>query len=199
MASENRLITVGIILLVIAALVYFFKEKIIFWMMATTNVNKLPFIEKVKNNQEAFGKKVIDLAFKLDTLPQSLMIVMNNESGLNPQAVNPYSGATGLIQFMPATAAGLGTNTSALYKLNNVDQLDYVYKYLLPYKGKMKDVSDTYLAVFFPEALYQPSEQWQFPTWAVTANKIFDLNGDGVLTKAEFRAYVNNKYKAYLA
>ena len=30
------------------------------------------------------------------------------ESGWRPNAVNPKSGATGLIQFMPSTAAGLG-------------------------------------------------------------------------------------------
>jgi soluble lytic murein transglycosylase-like protein len=34
--------------------------------------------------------------------------VISRESGGNPRAVNPYSGAGGLFQFLPSTWAGLG-------------------------------------------------------------------------------------------
>ncbi len=34
---------------------------------------------------------------------------MMAESGLNPKVVNRTTGATGLIQFIPKTALGLGT------------------------------------------------------------------------------------------
>ncbi len=163
----------------------------------TYAVDKLAFIEKVKDNREAFGKKVIEVSAKLDTLPNNLMIVMNNESGLNPKAKNPTSSATGLIQFMKDTAIGLGTTVEAISKMSNVQQMDYVYKYLVRYKDKFKDVSDLYLAVFYPLALYQ-KESWMFPEWAVKANKIFDINKDGKLSKAEFRQYVNQKYAKYL-
>ncbi len=163
-------------------------------------VENLAFIDKVKDNKEAFGKKVIDIAAKLDTVPNNLMIVMNNESAgtFSPSIKNPTSTATGLIQFMEDTAKGMGTSTQALAKMSNVQQLDYVYKYLAKYKDKYKDASDLYLAVFFPLALYQKDENWQFPQWAVKANPIFDINKDGKLTKAEFRSYVLNKYKQYL-
>jgi hypothetical protein len=165
--------------------------------MLTPEVAALPFINKVTVNQQAFGDKVISIAEKLDTLPEFLMIVMNNESGLNSQAKNPYSTATGLIQFMEPTAKGLGTTTAALAAMSNVDQLDYVYKYLKVYQSKFESVSDVYLAVFFPQALYE-AEEWKFPLWAVKANPIFDANKDGTLTKKEFRDYVNNKYAAYI-
>jgi len=158
---------------------------------------KLPFISKVKSNIEAFGNKVISLSALLNIAPEWLMVVMNNESGLQHTAKNPFSTATGLIQFMEATAKGLGTTTAALKAMTNVQQLDYVYKYLKPYKGKMNDVSDVYLAVFFPLALFK-DENYLFPAWAVNANKIFDINKDGVLTKSEFRKYVNNKYSKYV-
>jgi len=157
----------------------------------------LPFIEKVKTNQKKFGEKVIDISNKLDTVPHYLMIVMNNESGLRADIKNPTSSASGLIQFMEATAKGLGTTTADLRTMSNVKQLDYVYKYLKPYAKKFKDVSDVYLAVFFPLALYK-DEDYKFPSWAVKANPIFDLNKDGILTKAEFRNYVNKKYAKYL-
>lgn len=38
--------------------------------------------------------------------------VINRESGGNPHAVNPYSGAGGLYQFLPATWRGLGYSGS---------------------------------------------------------------------------------------
>lgn len=157
----------------------------------------LPFIEKVKTNQKAFGNKVIDIASKLDTIPHNLMVVMNNESGLRADIKNPTSSASGLIQFMEATAKGLGTTTAELRKMSNVAQLDYVYKYLKPFAGKLKSASDVYLSIFYPLALYK-DDNWEFPEWAVKANKIFDINKDGHLTKKEFRTYVNNKYAKYL-
>jgi hypothetical protein len=58
--------------------------------------------------------------------------------------------ATGIIQFMPRTAKGLNTTTQALYKMTNVQQLDYVYKYFLPAKGKLKSFEDLYLYTFYP-------------------------------------------------
>lgn len=157
-------------------------------------VEELPYIEKVKENQLEFGEKVIDLTNKLDTLPHSLMVVMNNESGVNHRAQNPKSSAYGLIQFMKPTIESFGISVENFKKLNNIQQLDYVYKYLKPYRGKIKDTADLYLAVFFPLALYK-GEDYIFPHWASRANPIFDLNKDSVLTKAEFRKYVNDKYE----
>lgn len=169
-------------------------------MIPLVDPHKLPFLEKVKTNQVEFANKVIDIAKKLHTDPRYLMIVMNNESGLNHLAKNPTSSATGLLQFMHDTAIGLGTTTDKLLQMTNVQQLDYVYKYLSKYSNKFTDdggVSDIYLSVYFPKALYHP-EDYVFPQWATKANKNFDLNKDGIGTKREFRAYVNTKYKDYL-
>lgn len=159
--------------------------------------SQLPFIDKVKQNQKAFGNKVIAISDKLDIHPDSLMVVMNNESGLRSDIKNPTSSASGLIQFMETTAKALGTTTADLRKMSNVEQLDYVYKYMKPYAGMMHDVSDVYLSIFYPYALFQ-KDNWEFPQWAVKANPIFDINKDGTLTKGEFRKYVHNKYDKYL-
>lgn len=161
------------------------------------NYKDLPFIEKVKSNQKDFGNKVIEIAGKLKTNPANLMVVMNNESGLRADIKNPTSSASGLIQFMEATAKELGTTTAELRAMSNVKQLDYVYKYLKTYTGKLNSAGDVYLAVFYPLALYR-DDNYQFPAWAVNANKIFDINKDSILTKREFKTYVYNKYKNYL-
>lgn len=161
---------------------------------------ELPFIQKVTENQQAFGEKVIKIANELGFLPHWLMIVMNNESGLNHRIENfGGSGATGLIQFMPATAKELGTTTTALKAMTNLQQLDYVKKYLTMYgyHKRVKDVADLYLSVFFPLALYR-DDSFVFPKWASDANKIFDVNKDGTLTKAEFKDYVNKKYAEHI-
>jgi len=42
--------------------------------------------------------------------PELAVNVAKQESGLNPQAVNPSSGAVGIMQLMPGTAAALGVN-----------------------------------------------------------------------------------------
>ena len=148
--------------------------------------------EKVKTNKDAFIAKVISISQKLGIEPEWLMQVFVNESGVNHQAVNPITNATGLIQFMPNTAISLGTTVAALKAMTNVQQLDYVYKYLAPYTGKMQSYIDVYFTVFFPLAIGKPDD-WVFQTSALTASKIatqnpvFDLNKDGKLTVAEVR------------
>lgn len=94
-----------------------------------------------------FLNKVESICNQLGANPDDLMAVMEFESGLDHTSVNPTSGATGLIQFMPSTASNLGTSTSALKAMTAVQQLDYVYKYFQPYKGRISNIGDLYMAV----------------------------------------------------
>ena len=132
--------------------------------------------------------------------PNWLMFVMYFESRLNHRAVNRISGATGLIQFMPATARGLGTTTDALFNMSNVDQLYYVKKYLMPYRGKMKRWVDVYLAVFYPAALGNPNYVITRDVVAIQ-NPIFDINKDKDITVREIETVLRNKipikYRGY--
>lgn len=153
------------------------------------------FIEKVKTNQQEFAKKVEDISRKLGIQSDWLMLVMNSESGLNHKAVNPTGGATGLIQFMPNTARSLGTTTTALRGMTNVEQLDYVYKYFKPYTGKLKSYFDLYLVTFFPLALGK-GDSFVMQTKTLSAsiiakqNPAINKNKDGVISVGEFREYV---------
>ena len=158
------------------------------------------FIEYVKENKKEFTLKVADVCNQLNIKPNWLMFVMWFESKLNPQAVNPISGATGLIQFMPSTARSLGTTTGVLRHMNNVQQLDYVLAYLRPYKGRMKRWVDVYLAVFYPKAMGKPN-------FVITSdivakqNKIFDINKDLDISVKEIetvlRKSIPEQYKTY--
>lgn len=156
------------------------------------------YSEYVLTNKDAFIAKVKDISARLKINPEWLMVVMYAESRLNPKAVNSNGGATGLIQFMPKTAAWLGTSTAALKNMSNVDQLDWVYKYFnsLGATGKMKSVYDLYLVTFFPIALGKP-DNWVLESKDLSAytvavnNKIIDLNKDNKITVGEFKKYVD--------
>lgn len=107
--------------------------------------------------------------------------------------------ATGLIQFMPKTAKYLGTSTQDLYKMTNVQQLDYVYKYFLPAKGKMKNFEDVYQFTFYPYSVGKPedyifgSEKGLDYAKKLVQQNPLDLNHDGHLTVAEFRQFIYKK------
>lgn len=145
------------------------------------------FEEYVKENKERFISKVKEISELLSINPEWLMFVMWFESRLNPKAVNPISGATGLIQFMPSTARSLGTTTDVLKRMNNVQQLDYVLAYLRPYKGRMKHWIDVYLAVFYPKAIGKGDNYVIKSDLVAKQNQIFDLNKDFDISVGEIK------------
>ena len=160
----------------------------------------LIFEDKIKQNKTDFVNKVNLIAENLNTNPNYLMALMYSESRLNPAAQNLkfplYNGpATGLIQFTPDTAQILGTSIDQLKAMSNVEQLDFVYKYFLPFKGKLTDYFNTYMACFFPAAIGKP-DYWIFETAKIkrTAvakqNPAIDLNQDGKITVAEFKSFL---------
>ena len=143
----------------------------------------------------AFRQKVIAIARRLEMDPNHLMAIMAFETGrsFDPSETNRAgSGATGLIQFMPATAKALGTSTAALSRMSAIDQLDYVEAYLAPYAGRMKDLPSAYMAVLYPRAIDKAPGHVLFRkgSKAYKLNRGLDLNGDGQVTKAEASAKV---------
>ena len=142
-----------------------------------------------------FSIRIAQIAKDLSTDANWLMQVMKSESGLNPQAQNPTGGAVGLIQFMPATAAGLGTSSASLLAMNHVQQLEYVRKYFLPYRGRLNSYYDVYLVTFFPVAVGKP-DSWVFQSSGLSAaliakqNPGININKDQKITIAEFKEYL---------
>lgn len=148
----------------------------------------MKFIEKVKENREAFALRVFDMALQLGVGADDLMFCMNFETaGTMDHRITNSIGATGLIQFMPATAIGLGTTCDALRAMSNVEQLEYVYKYLKPWRGQFKDYVDLYCAIFWPAAVGKPDTYRITSDMVVRANPIFDINHDMDIEKSEIR------------
>lgn len=143
--------------------------------------------EYVNQNRPQFIDKVRHISEKLKILPEQLMAVMWFESKIDPKAQNSMSGATGLIQFMPSTAISMGTTTNRLLQMSNVEQLDFVYEYLRPYRGRMNTVEDVYLAVFYPAAIGKPDDYQIGSNVVASQNPIFDLNNDNQIQKYEVK------------
>lgn len=150
------------------------------------------------NLSDKFYAKVVKISKRIKCDPNALMAVMKSESGLNSKAKNPNSSATGLIQFMEATAKGLGTTTAELKKMSPEKQLDYVEKYLVQMKNmaridenKRIDGATLYSLVFLP-AYAGRSVLCKSGSAAYNANKGLDLNKDGDIDKLDLARRVEN-------
>jgi len=144
-----------------------------------------------------FKKKLEKIASALGVKYSDLIAIMKQESGVNPQARNSMSGATGLIQFMPDTARRLGTTTDDLYKMDGVQQLDYVYKYFKMTGVGNGTLGDLYMAVFMPKYVgYDDATvlgKYGAPGFSgkvYAQNKGLDRNRDGEITVADVKQSV---------
>jgi hypothetical protein len=87
---------------------------------------------------------------------------------------------------MPATAKGLGTSIEALKRMTPLTQLDYVQRYFAPYKGRLKDLSDLYMAILWPKAVGKPASYVLFAKGSREySQNHLDANNDGTVTKIE--------------
>jgi hypothetical protein len=150
---------------------------------------------KSKGLDKYFGieeqAEVTKICKNLGIKDEWLYAVIWFESRGNPQAINKYSNATGIIQFMPKTAQNLGTTVNNLYNMTVVEQLQYVEKYLKKWDDKydLNTYLDTYLAVFYPAALGKTKDFVIGTGKLVQQNKNVDANKDGTITVADFMAY----------
>lgn len=105
----------------------------------------------------------------------------------NPSIKNPGSTATGLIQFLESTAKGLGTTTAELAQMDRTQQMEYVEKYLRPFKGRMKNLGDVYMAIHWPAGVGKDDSYVMYREGSnnYAANKGLDVNGDGTVTRGE--------------
>jgi hypothetical protein len=141
----------------------------------------------------AFTTGVTELAKKYNVPEDYLYAVMGFETGgsFSPSIRNQAgSGATGLIQFMPETARGLGTTTDQLAGMTRAQQLKYVDKYFSGTLNRGASLSDVYMSVLMPAAVGKPENTVLFGPGGIipsaySQNKGLDLDGDGKVTKAE--------------
>lgn len=138
-----------------------------------------------------FEDKVRDISNLLNIPPEWLMAVIYAESRFDPAVVNYQgSGAVGLIQFLPGTAAELDVSSERLRRMDALQQLEYVFMYLqntLDRYGEFGSLTDLYLAILYPKAIGQDPCYTLFgkPSKAYERNSGLDEDRDGRITVSD--------------
>lgn len=103
------------------------------------DINKIPGVKDNANVNTEFLAKVDTIAKELETDSATLLAIMSFETGatFSPTKINPSTGATGLIQFIPSTARSLLTKTLKDPKIDFTDKKKLIDK--LPVDGQTKE------------------------------------------------------------
>jgi hypothetical protein len=120
---------------------------------------------------------LVALSGQLGIDPAWMANVIQFESRWNPQAVNRSTGASGLIQFMPSTAKGLGTTVEAIRRMTAGQQMQYVAAYFRRFRGKLRSQEDVFMAVFYPAAVGRGAS-YRFPARVTKVNPGIYTAGD---------------------
>jgi hypothetical protein len=139
-----------------------------------------------------FDVELESLAMESDLDPEKIKRVMGPESGGKPDARNPKSGATGLIQFMPSVAKALGTSTDELAKMTATEQLPFVMKYLSQHGVTSESPPEDYvLAVAAPAFIGKPPETVVYPKGSAAwrDNPAWRPEGGGDITVGSIQAF----------
>jgi hypothetical protein len=148
-------------------------------------------LTEILRSQPQFWIELRAVAERLQTQPAWLLNVMASESMFNPTARNGFPGqtASGLLQFIEATARRMGTTTEAIRRMSPAEQLRLVERYLTPFRGRLNSLADFYLAVFRGvvidggDTVVVVDSNKERRIYAL--NKSLDLNGDGRIVKGE--------------
>lgn len=150
--------------------------------------------ERLLSQHPEFLPELREVAVRLETRPEWLLNVIASESSFIPSARNrlPHQTASGLLQIIEGTAAGLGTTTAAIRRMNPVEQLRLIERFFTPFRGKLNSLGDVYLAAFRgfivvggPETVVAPLDGSRKERRAYYLNRGLDVDGNGRITKGE--------------
>ena len=149
----------------------------------------LPSVRGIERTSPAFRSKVAKIAASLNASTVDLLLCISFETAgtFDPAEMNPVSHAIGLIQFMPSTAASLGTSTEELAMMTPIRQLDFVEMYLRRIGKNFPRLEDLYMAILSPNAVGRSVDHVLFrdPQVAYRQNRGLDTNSDGEITIGE--------------
>jgi hypothetical protein len=169
--------------------------------MAT--VIQVPGVEKLSAaNLRALADAARVIGVPVDWL--ATIISFESAGSFDPSKPNAAgSGAFGLIQFLPSTAAGLlgGTSSDAAARGKAMSFNEQLEKMVIPYFKNFgtafHSLQDMYLAVFYPKAMNRPANYviGTAPSKVYTQNAGFDKDGKGFITKTDVTSGITHHYE----
>lgn len=160
----------------------------------------LPLINKVPGDVASFGQKVIEISNDLQVHPDSLMAIMDFETGgsFRPDQWGGSGGHyVGLIQFGAAAAEELGTTRADLAAMTGTEQLTYVKRYFKMWRQRLgidrfAGIADLYLIVLYPAAarISDPDQNLNIP--GPQASNLYEA--PGVITKNSITRAFKRRY-----
>ncbi|MFC0182564.1 Transglycosylase SLT domain-containing protein [Pseudarcicella hirudinis] len=163
----------------------------------------LIFIDKIPANlRTEFEKKlrVVCMNLKIRN-PNWLMALIWAESRFIPTAKAPDSTATGLIQFLESTANEIGYSTAQIAKMNVIEQLVPVERYLslqIKRYGLPDNGYELYELVHYPAAFKKANGfiLYSKGSAAYNANRL-DYDKDGNVTVFELKTFLEKQVNPY--
>lgn len=145
--------------------------------------------DKLSNSAKG---KILEVAKNIGVNPNDLTAVMSFETAgtLSPNARNPGSSGTGLIQFMKDKYQAYGLTRDKFGSLSFEQQMQYVERYFKERgfsENKKQDVASLYTAV--------TGYGYKRGSKAYEQNKVWDSNKDGYIAKGEM--VQNTAFKAH--
>jgi hypothetical protein len=166
------------------------------------SVVAVPGVQSLSSGQL---KALASAAKSIDVPVDWLATIISFETGgsFSPTQLNHAgSGAFGLIQFLPSTAAGLlGLDSTAAADagkaMSFAEQLQkMVVPYFKNFGTKFQSLQDLYLAVFYPAAMNKSPDAviGSAPSKTYTQNAGLDRDGKGYITKNDVTAAITRHY-----
>lgn len=150
-----------------------------------------------QNTSAGFRSALAEMSLSLGLDPSYVAACMAVETArtFSPSIQNPFTRATGLIQFMPSTARAMGTTVEQLAAMSATTQLEYVKRYFRPYLGRIRPSvpGDYYLAVFMPAYVGRDPSTVLFSAGETgyTQNAGLDRDRNGAITVGDVVATIN--------
>jgi hypothetical protein len=169
--------------------------------MANPTVLRVPGIEKVsKANLVALDKAAKKIGIPVDWL--ATVISFETGGSFDPAQPNRAgSGATGLIQFMPSTAAAILKVKDphlAQFMTKKMSFAEQLEKMVVPYfkGGVYNTLNDVYLKVFYPAAMNKAANYvvGSAPSTVYNQNAGFDRDNKGYITRSDITRTINGIY-----
>ncbi len=116
------------------------------------------------SKMDDFDLELEGQAMENDLDPDKLRPIVRHETRGLKDLKNETSGATGIIQFMPTIAKGLGTSTEAIEKMSPTEQIPLAVKYLQGHGITADSPADDYaMAVAAPAFIGKPDSTVVYP------------------------------------